>query len=134
MDLPAEFYLQTIDTVFVRHALPRARMTYRGRKIDLSTIRGVALMTVEGEKDDISGVGQTEAAHRLCTQIPRSIRAHYVQPKVGHYGIFNGSRFSTEIAPRIHAFIRDQETNRGLRNRPGLAGAAARIFDPLAAV
>jgi poly(3-hydroxybutyrate) depolymerase len=70
MDLTAEFYLQTIDTVFVRHALPRGRMTYRGRKIDLSSIRHVGLMTVEGEKDDISGVGQTEAAHRLCSQIP----------------------------------------------------------------
>jgi poly(3-hydroxybutyrate) depolymerase len=129
MDLTAEFYLQTIDTVFVRHALPRGRMTYRGRKIDLSTIHRVALMTIEGEKDDISGVGQTEAAHRLCSQIPRSMRMHHVQPNVGHYGIFNGSRFATEIAPRIQAFIDDQETNRGIRDLPGLgslASAAAR--------
>src|SRR3954449_480477 len=112
MDLTAEFYLQTIDTVFVRHALPEGRMTYRGRTIDLSSIRHVALMTVEGEKDDISGVGQTEAAHRLCSQIPDSMRVHYVQPNVGHYGVFNGSRFATKIAPRIQAFIQDQKTNR----------------------
>src|SRR3712207_343910 len=112
MDLTAEFYLQTIYTVFVRHALPEGRMTYRGRKIDLSSIRHVALMTVEGEKDDISGVGQAEAAHRLCCHIPSSMRVHYVQPKVGHYGVFNGSRFATEIAPRIQAFIQDQKTNR----------------------
>src|SRR5215213_4212643 len=74
MDLTAEFFLQTIDTVFVRHALPRGRMTYRGRKVDLSNIRRVALMTVEGEKDDITGVGQTEAAHRLCSRISNSMR------------------------------------------------------------
>src|SRR3954467_9220933 len=121
MDLTAEFYLQTIDTVFVHHALPRGRMTYRGRKIDLSQIRHVALMTVEGEKDDITGVGQTEAAHRLCSQIPNSMRVHYVQPKVGHYGVFNGSRFATEIAPRIQAFIHDQDANRGQWGVTGLS-------------
>ena len=96
-------------------------MTYRGRTIDLSSIRHVALMTVEGEKDDISGVGQTEAAHRLCSQIPSSMRVHYVQPNVGHYGVFNGSRFATEIAPRIQAFIQDQEANRPQWDRTGLA-------------
>src|SRR3954447_19846697 len=121
MDLTAEFYLQTIDTVFVRHALPEGRMTYRGRKVDLSSIRHVALMTVEGEKDDISGVGQTEAAHRLCTEILNSMRVHYVQPKVGHYGVFNGSRFATEIAPRIQAFIHDQDANRGQWGVTGLS-------------
>src|SRR3954466_16130351 len=121
MDLTVEFYLQTLDTVFVRHVLPEGRMTYRGRKIDLSSIRHVALMTVEGEKDDITGVGQTEAAHRLCSQIPSSMRVHYVQPKVGHYGVFNGSRFATEIAPRIHAFIRDQEATRDQWGVTGLS-------------
>ena len=105
------------NSVFVRHALPEGRMTYRGRTIDLSSIRHVALMTVEGEKDDISGVGQTEAAHRLCSQIPNSMRVHYVQPKVGHYGVFNGSRFTAEIAPRIQAFIHDQDLNRGQWDR-----------------
>src|SRR3954454_16805649 len=128
MDLTAEFFLQTIDTVFVRHALPEGRMTYRGRTIDLSQIRRIALMTVEGEKDDISGVGQTEAAHRLCSQIPRSMRVHYVQPKVGHYGVFNGSRFTTEIAPRIQAFIRDQEAARGQWSLTGLAPSSRQLL------
>src|SRR3954447_10858099 len=128
MDLTAEFYLQTIDTVFVRHALPEGRMTYRGRTIDLSSIRHVALMTVEGEKDDISGVGQTEAAHRLCTEILNSMRVHYVQPKVGHYGVFNGSRFATEIAPRIQAFIQDQEANRGQWSLQGLVPSSRQLL------
>ncbi len=105
MDLTAEFYLQTVDTVFIRHALPKGEMTHRGEPLDLTAIRNTALMTVEGEKDDISGVGQTEAAHRLCPNIPEDLRAHYVQPKVGHYGVFNGSRFNSEIAPRIKDFV-----------------------------
>jgi len=104
MDLAAEFYLQTVDTVFIRHALARGTMTHRGRPIDPSKIRRVALMTVEGEKDDISSVGQTEAAHVLCSGIPADKKAHYVQPGVGHYGVFNGSRFRAEIAPRIADF------------------------------
>lgn len=105
MDLTAEFYLQTVDTVFVRHALPRGEMTHRGIKVDPSAIRKCALLTVEGENDDISGVGQTEAAHRLCTHIPPEKKAHYLQPDVGHYGVFNGSRFRAEIAPRISDFV-----------------------------
>jgi len=105
MDLTAEFYLQTVDTVFVRHALPKGEMMHRDVKIDLTAISRVALMTVEGEKDDISGVGQTEAAHDLCPQIPQDQRVHWVQPKVGHYGVFNGSRFRADIAPRICSFI-----------------------------
>ena len=105
MDLTAEFYLQTIDMVFVRHALPKGEMTHRDKPVDLTAIHRCALMTVEGEKDDISGVGQTEAAHRLCTNIPDTRRVHWVQPKVGHYGVFNGSRFRAEIAPRIADFI-----------------------------
>src|SRR5262252_1854874 len=105
MDLAAEFYLQTVDTVFVRHALPKGRMTHRDRAIDPAAIRRVALMTVEGEYDDISGVGQTEAAHRLCVNIPASRKAHWLQPDVGHYGVFNGSRFRAEIAPRIADFV-----------------------------
>jgi poly(3-hydroxybutyrate) depolymerase len=105
MDLTAEFYLQTVDTVFVRHALPKGEMMHRGRLIDLKAVKRVALMTVEGENDDISGVGQTEAAHHLCVNIPDSQRAHWVQPRVGHYGVFNGSRFRADIAPRICDFI-----------------------------
>jgi poly(3-hydroxybutyrate) depolymerase len=105
MDLAAEFYLQTVDTVFVRHALPKGEMKHRGVPVDPAQIRRAALMTVEGEHDDISGVGQTEAAHRLCVNIPADRRAHYLQPAVGHYGVFNGSRFRAEIAPRIADFI-----------------------------
>src|SRR5690606_35000020 len=79
MDLTAEFYLQTVDTLFVRHALPKGEMMHRDRPVDLSAIRRVALMTVEGEKDDISGVGQTQAAHDLCTNIPAEMRVHHLQ-------------------------------------------------------
>jgi poly(3-hydroxybutyrate) depolymerase len=105
MDLAAEYYLQTVDTVFVRHALPKGEMMHRDRRVDLSAIRRVALLTVEGEHDDISGVGQTEAAHRLCINIPSERQAHWLQPGVGHYGVFNGSRFRAEIAPRISDFV-----------------------------
>jgi poly(3-hydroxybutyrate) depolymerase len=105
MDLAAEYYLQTVDTVFVRHALPKGQMKHRDRLIDPGKIRRVALFTVEGEHDDISGVGQTEAAHRLCVNLPAERQAHWLQPGVGHYGVFNGSRFRAEIAPRIADFI-----------------------------
>jgi poly(3-hydroxybutyrate) depolymerase len=105
MDLASEFYLQTVETVFIRHALPRGEMTHRGRRIEPSAISRVALMTVEGENDDISSVGQTEAAHALCCNIPAEHKTHYVQSSVGHYGVFNGSRFRAEIAPRIADFV-----------------------------
>ena len=105
MDLSAEFYLQTVDTVFVRHALPKGEMVSRGRRIEPKAITHTALMTVEGENDDISAVGQTEAAHRLCSSLSDDMRVHYVQPSVGHYGVFNGSRFRAEIAPRIADFV-----------------------------
>jgi len=114
MDLSAEFYLQTVDTVFIRHALPKGEMTHRGRMIDPGMITRVALLTVEGENDDISGVGQTEAAHRLCANIPAEKKAHYLQLGVGHYGVFNGSRFRAEIAPRISDFVL---SNNGARRR-----------------
>jgi poly(3-hydroxybutyrate) depolymerase len=105
MDLSAEFYLQTVDAVFVRHDLPNGELRHRGRRIEPGKIKRVALLTVEGEHDDISGVGQTEAAHRLCTGIPSDMKVHWLQPGVGHYGVFNGSRFRSEIAPRIADFV-----------------------------
>ena len=111
MDLSAEFYLQTVETVFVRHALPKGEMTHRGVRIDPAKIRRVALLTIEGEHDDISGVGQTEAAHRLCVNIPAERKAHWLQPGVGHYGVFNGSRFRAEIAPRIADFVLSNNGN-----------------------
>jgi poly(3-hydroxybutyrate) depolymerase len=118
MDLSAEFYLQTVDTVFIQHALPNGAMTHRGRAVDPSQIKRVALLTVEGENDDISGVGQTEAAHKLCANIPADKKAHYLQPSVGHYGVFNGSRFRAEIAPRIADFVL---SNNGARDRKSAA-------------
>src|ERR1700745_303257 len=105
MDLTAEYYLQTVDTVFVKHALPKGEMTHRGTLVEPSKVTRVALMTVEGENDDISGLGQTEATHQLCSSIPAHRRVHYVQPGVGHYGVFNGSRFRWEIVPRISDFM-----------------------------
>jgi len=115
MDLAAEFYLQTVETVFIRHALPKGEMTHRGRRVDPTAIRRVALMTVEGEKDDISSVGQTEAAHALCVNIPQEHKVYYVQPAVGHYGVFNGSRFRAEIAPRIADFALSHNSARTVR-------------------
>jgi poly(3-hydroxybutyrate) depolymerase len=106
MDLSAEFYLQTVRTVFQEHALPNGTMRHRGEKVDCSKIRNTALMTVEGERDDICGLGQTEAAHDLCSSIPVDEKYHYVQPGVGHYGVFNGRRWRTEIQPRIREMIR----------------------------
>ena len=105
MDLTAEFYLETVDKVFVQHALPKGELMHRDKPVDLTAVRRVALMTVEGEKDDISGVGQTKAAHDLCVNIPDDLRAEYLQMGVGHYGVFNGSRFRSEIAPRISDFM-----------------------------
>jgi poly(3-hydroxybutyrate) depolymerase len=105
MDLTAEYYLQTIETVFLDHALPKSEMLHRGQRVDPSKIKRVALMTVEGEKDDISGLGQTEAAHTLSSNLSESMRERYVQADVGHYGVFNGRRFRAEIVPRIRKFI-----------------------------
>jgi poly(3-hydroxybutyrate) depolymerase len=120
MDLTAEFYLQTVDTVFVRHMLPKGEMTHRGRRVDLARIRRVALMTIEGEKDDITGLGQCRAAHDLCTGVPDAMKLHFECPKVGHYGIFNGSRFRREIASRIADFARahDGRALRGIMAAP----------------
>ncbi len=128
MDLCAEFYLQTVDTVFVRHALPKGEMTHRGQRVDPAKIHRVALLTVEGEKDDISGVGQTEAAHRLCVNIPADHKAHYLAEGVGHYGVFNGSRFRSQIAPRISDFVLSHNAHRpgaGKRAPKGNGAGAA---------
>lgn len=113
MDLTAEFYLQTIETVFQKHSLPKGEMLHRGEIVDCSKIRNTALMTIEGERDDISGRGQTEAAHDLCTGIRPDEHFPYVQEGVGHYGIFNGTRWRTEVQPRIAEMIRFIEHRRG---------------------
>ena len=106
MDLTAEFYLQTVQIVFQDHLLANKKLMHRNEPVDCSKITKTALMTVEGERDDICGLGQTEAAHDLCTSIPDDEKFHYVQQGVGHYGVFNGTRWRTEIQPRIREFIR----------------------------
>ena len=108
MDLNAEFYLQTIEVVFKEHLLPRGEWVSRGRKIDPSFIE-TALMTVEGELDDISGIGQTKAAHALTPNIPGARHVHWEQPRVGHYGIFNGRKWREQIMPRVRTFIREND-------------------------
>lgn len=117
MDLTAEYYLQTIETVFLEHRLPKGQMTHRNRLVDPGAIKRVALMTVEGEKDDISGIGQTFAAQGLCTSLADGFREHHLQPVVGHYGVFNGSRFRAEIVPKIRNFIAKNQRRRGVLAR-----------------
>ncbi len=109
LDLSEEFYLQTIDIVFQSHLLPRGELQHRGRPIRPAAISDVGLMTIEGENDDISGVGQTQAAHGLCPNIPKDRRVLHVQPRVGHYGVFNGRRFRDEIYPLTRDFIASNE-------------------------
>ncbi|MEX0344509.1 MAG: polyhydroxyalkanoate depolymerase [Rhizobiaceae bacterium] len=116
MDLTAEFYLETVEKVFIEHALPKGELMHRGEPVDPTEIRNVALLTVEGENDDISGVGQTEAAQHLCINIPKKKRRHHLQKDVGHYGVFNGSRFRAEILPIIVDFVKThskQNRNKG---------------------
>jgi len=106
MDLSAEFYLQTVKAAFQDHVLPRGVMASRGRPVEPAAITRTALMTVEGELDDISGVGQTYAAHALCTGLPAEKHRHLMQHGVGHFGIFNGKRWRTAILPQVRDFIR----------------------------
>jgi poly(3-hydroxybutyrate) depolymerase len=106
MDLPAEFYLETIATVFQEHALPLGQMISRNRKVEPGAITKTALMTVEGERDDICAPGQTVAAQALCTGLAPSKKAHHLQMQVGHYGVFNGKRWRTETYPKVREFIR----------------------------
>jgi poly(3-hydroxybutyrate) depolymerase len=117
MDLTAEFYLQTVDAVFVKHLLPKGEMTHRGKPVDLKAIKRCALMTVEGENDDISGVGQTKATHDLCVNLPKSKQLYHLQKDVGHYGVFNGSRFRKDIAPAIKGFMAKNNSAADLKSR-----------------
>jgi poly(3-hydroxybutyrate) depolymerase len=105
IDLSAEFYLQTISAVFQEHLLPRGLLRHRGDLVDPSAIERTALLTIEGERDDISGLGQTRAAHKLAYRLPADMHGHFEQPGVGHYGLFNGRRFRNGVAPRIKQFI-----------------------------
>ena len=103
-DMTAEFYLQTVDLVFQTHALPNGTMTHRGRPVDPSAITDVALMAIEGERDDISGLGQTKAALTLANKLPAA-KKNYLMADAGHYGIFNGSKWRDQIAPALEAWI-----------------------------
>ena len=105
MDLPADFYLQTVARVFQQHALPLGRFVSRGRKVETPAITRTALFCVEGENDDICAVGQTAAALDLCSGLPAGKKAHHIQPKVGHYGVFNGKRWRSETYPKVRDFI-----------------------------
>lgn len=112
MDVPAEFYLETLQRIFMEHDLPRGMLTWRGQKIDPGLIRHTALLTVEGAQDDMCSPGQTEAAHALCTGIPAERRRHHLQERVGHYGVFAGSRWEQEIYPVVRDFIAEHEEAR----------------------
>jgi poly(3-hydroxybutyrate) depolymerase len=106
--------LQTVSTVFQEHLLPRGMLVSRGRPVDPAAIETTAMFTIEGERDDISGIGQTRATHALTRNLKPSMRKHLEQEGVGHYGLFNGRRFREEIAPQIKAFIRTQVKHSGL--------------------
>ena len=105
MDLPADFYLQTVRTVFQEHALPLGKFEWRGRRIDPRAIKQTALFTVEGERDDICAVGQTLAAQELCSGLRPYMKRHHVQTGVGHYGVFNGQRWKNYIYPILTNII-----------------------------
>jgi poly(3-hydroxybutyrate) depolymerase len=106
-DMTAEFYLQTVDVVFQRHLLPKGEMQHRGRKVDPSAITRTSLLAIEGERDDISGVGQTKAALNLATALPASAKKYHLARGAGHYGIFNGRKWREKIAPVVERFIAD---------------------------
>lgn len=104
-DLPAEFYLETVEKVFQTYDLPRGVLTWNGRNVNPAAIRRTALMTVEGERDDICSVGQTVAAQDLCSSVRPYMKTHHVQTGVGHYGVFSGRRWNQQIYPRVRDMI-----------------------------
>ncbi|MGB1091386.1 MAG: polyhydroxyalkanoate depolymerase [Oceanobacter sp.] len=116
MDMPAHYYLDTIRKVFLETQLPKGEMEYRGKRIDLTKIENMGLMTIEGELDDITGRGQTSAALDLCSSIPDEKKLHVEFAGVGHYGIFNGRKFRELIAPRVKSFMEDVASKRVLNS------------------
>lgn len=105
-DMTAEFYLQTVEEVFQKHSIPQGRFTHRGERVDLGAITDTALLAVEGERDDISGLGQTKAALKLASALSAKKKRYYMASGAGHYGIFNGSRWRKKIAPVVEDFIK----------------------------
>ncbi|MGY1706941.1 polyhydroxyalkanoate depolymerase [Geodermatophilus sp. SYSU D00697] len=112
MDVPAEFYLETVGRIFQQHDFANGRFTWRGQPVDPGAIRRTALLTVEGARDDICSPGQTEAAHALCTGIPEEHKRHHLQPGVGHYGVFSGSRWEAEVYPVLRDFVAEHAPQR----------------------
>jgi poly(3-hydroxybutyrate) depolymerase len=104
-DMTAEFYLQTVDVVFQRQLLPRSELQHRGRLVDPEGIHDTALLAIEGERDDISGIGQTKAALEIATRVPKARKRYFLAEDVGHYGIFNGRKWREKIAPVVETFI-----------------------------
>jgi len=109
-DITAEFYLQTVDVVFQRHALPKGELVHRGSAVDLGMITDTAILCIEGERDDISGIGQTKAALKVTPNLPDKMKKYLLAPEVGHYGIFNGSRWRNSIAPVVDGWIKDHDS------------------------
>jgi poly(3-hydroxybutyrate) depolymerase len=109
MDLHADFYLETVRTIFQEHALPLGRLAWRGRPVIPQAIRRTAILTVEGEKDDICAVGQTMAALDLCRGLPVTMKRHHLQTGVGHYGVFSGRRWAQQVYPRVREVIQINE-------------------------
>jgi len=105
LDLTAEFYLETVERVFQNHGLPKGELKFRGGKVEPAAIRRTMLLTVEGEKDDVCAVGQTVAAHDLCTKLRPYLKRHHMQPGVGHYGVFSGKRWQNQIYPLVKNVI-----------------------------
>jgi poly(3-hydroxybutyrate) depolymerase len=104
-DMTAEFYLQTVDVVFQQHSLPKGEMEHRGRLVRPDAIRDTALLAIEGERDDISGIGQTKAALDITTKLPKAKKHYFLAEDVGHYGIFNGRKWREKIAPVVEKFV-----------------------------
>lgn len=126
-DLPAEFYLETVRVVFQEYALAKGEYEWRGRRVNPDAITKTALLTIEGERDDICSLGQTEAAHGLCTSLPEDMKEHHVQEGAGHYGVFNGRRWNSGIYPRIRDMIRAHhgKSANARRSRPAARAKSA---------
>lgn len=123
MDVPAEFYLETVQRVFKEHQLARGELVWRGQRVDPGAIERTALLTVEGANDDICSPGQTQAAHDLCTGLRSDLKRHHLQPGVGHYGVFSGSRWDREIYPVVRSFIARHDRQSVQALSPATAGA-----------
>ena len=103
--MTAEFYLQTVDVVFQRHLLPKGELEHRGKRVDPAAIKNTALLAIEGERDDISGIGQTKAALDISTGLSEPKKKYFMAKDVGHYGIFNGRKWREKIAPVVEKFV-----------------------------